>query len=279
MTRGVCCAFLLAAAATGSAPLHAAAPDFEQIRRDLRIGADVMRSSLLEVMPESRQVVELEAGYLEGQGVLVIVELAGPWLRLDGRRIELREELTSLEQIPEMLQEILTEVDLGLPREQVATLEELREIRDIGRAVRAEQRALRAEIRAKRRELQRTGDSDAAETLAAEIEALRQNLAAAQAEEHALEDDAALARRDLDTLGPDGEPGAESGDLDRAVAEAVCGYGATFKFLGEDQYLNVLVRQAGRSRYYAFTMSRVRACKTGKIGAQTLLEGSFAYRS
>lgn len=109
------------------APAPAASPrapeDYPQIRRELRIGADVLRAALDDAVPESRRVVDVETGYLAGQGVLVIVDLVSPWLRIDGRSIDIAPEITGLERIPDMVHEILTELNLGLPRHQVEDLE------------------------------------------------------------------------------------------------------------------------------------------------------------
>src|SRR5690606_25210915 len=148
------------------------AGDDGQLRRELRIGADVFRSALSENLANDRRVVEVEAGYLAGQGVLVLVELTRPWLlRPDG----VNPEIAHLEQIPEMVQDILSELRLGLNPRQAEDLQELRAIRDAQREVRAEQRELRARIREKRRELLRA-DAAAAESLRREIEELNRQL-------------------------------------------------------------------------------------------------------
>ena len=243
------------------------AGDDGQLRRELRIGADVFRSALSENLADDRRVVEVEAGYLAGQGVLVLVELTRPWLlRPDG----VNPEIAHLEQIPEMVQDILSELRLGLNPRQAEDLQELRAIRDAQREVRAEQRELRARIREKRRELLRA-DAAAAESLRREIEELNQQLTAAGEEELALESEAAAARDSI---------GAASGrehrktlaDLDQTVARTVCAYGATFRAPAADEHLNVVVRSSGASRYYVFRIADTRACHGGQLTAEALLQ-------
>ena len=278
---------LLVALVTGvGAPAAAPAasprePDeYGQIRRELRIGSDVLRAALADALPESRRVLDVEAGYLAGQGVLVVVDLGSPWFRVGGRGIDVDPDLTSLEQIPAMVQEILDELNLGLSRHQVEDLKELREIREAQRAVRAEQRALRSQLREKRRTLQRTGDDRAADVLRGEIDALQADFAAAEDEERTLEEDAATVRETVDRPADQAaRAAAPAASLDVAVAEAVCGYGATFKSLAAQQRLNVLVRQARVSRYFVFEMAQVRKCQAGGMDAAELLGESLVYES
>lgn len=281
MTRSRAAASVLCAmlAAATMAPGVAAGrvPDAnEEIRRELRIGADVLRAALAEALPESRRVLDVDAGFLADQGVLVLVDVASPWFRLNPRGVDRDSEITSLEQIPDMVQEILSDLNIGLSRHQTEELTELRDIRDRQRAVRAEQRALRADIRGKRRQLLDADESTAA-ALEAQIDALEKDLAAADEDERILNADAAAARERL-MVPPQAEGTAQPAvDLDQAVAGSVCAYGATFKSLDGGQRLNVLVRQPRESRYYVFQMARVRACQAGEITAEELLAESFAY--
>jgi len=286
MLRSALAALVLltvAAATSGAAPAAGSRePDgYRQIDRELRIGADVLRAALADALPESRQVLEVEAGYLADQGVLVIVEMASPWFRIDGRRYDVDPRITSLEQIPAMVQEILGELELGLAPEQVEDLKELRAIRESQRGVRAEQRALRAQLREKRRALLRAGDTGAADALTHEIEALQAELAAVEEDERALEQDAVTVRDTLETpeRRPNGDQNDAPANLDDAIAESVCAYGATFKTLSGEQRVNVLVRQAGASRYYVFRMAEVRKCQEGDVTPEALLAESFVYES
>jgi Spy/CpxP family protein refolding chaperone len=283
MRRWLLAAAVLLNAATAAPSAATAASartpeDFAAIRREMRIGADVLRAALANALPESRRVVKVEAGYLAEQGVLVIVDLASPWFRFDPRSIDIDSEFTHLEHMPDMVQDILGELNLGLSRHQVADLKELREIRDAQRGVRAEQRALRRELRELRRQLQRAGSAAEADALHTRIETLETELAAAEDEERTLDQDAVVVRDTLDAPSPRaGDAAAAPARLDLAVAESVCSYGATFRSLSAGQHLNVLVRQAQVSRYYVFEMKQVRACRDGGLTPEEMLEAGFGY--
>jgi hypothetical protein len=252
--------------------------DYAKIRRELRIGADVLRAALANAIPQSQRVVNVEAGYLAGQGVLVIVDLANPWFRFDHRSIDIDPEITRLEHIPDMVHDILADLNLGLSRHQVEDLKELREIRDAQRGVRAEQRALRSKLRELRRQLQRTGNAAEVDRLHTHIATLEADLAAAEDEERTLDQDAVIVRDTLDPPSPSAGDGADApASLDLAVAESVCSYGATFGSLSAGQHLNVLVRRAQVSRYYVFEMEQVRACRDGGLTPEGLLEAGFGY--
>jgi hypothetical protein len=246
----------------------------DRVRRELRIGGDVLRAALSETLPANLRIVDLEAGYLTGQGVLVIVDLSSPWFRVDGDSIEVEPDIAHLEQIPDMVHEILSELNLGLTRYQTEELQELRDIRDTQRAARAEQRALRAELRQARRERQQAGNPEAAAALDESIASLRTDIAALDEELLDLNRDADTARQTLN----EPTPGAQRADsMDTAVADAVCAYGATFQWLAGNEHLNVLLRRFDRSRYFVFDISRVRACQTGDISSADLLETAFGY--
>lgn len=249
-----------------------------ELRRELRIGGDVLRAALTDMLPEPRRVVAVDAGYLAGQGVLVVVDLASSWLHPQITRPEMDPHITRLEQIPDMVHDILEDLNLGLSRHQRQDLHELREIRDAQRAVRAEQRALRGELRARRRALLDAGNERAAQ-LQREIDTLNASLAAAEAEERSLVEDAGAVRHTLESPDPDAAVGSMPADMDLAVAESVCGYGATFSSLAADEHLNVLIRQGDVSHYYVFPMAMVRACQAGGLSPEALLEKGHSYRS
>lgn len=244
--------------------------------RELRIGGDVLRSALADALPEDLRLVDVEAGYLADQGVLVIVDLARPWYRLDGTELEVDPEVLDLEHMPQMVQDILAELDVGLSRRQVGELAELRDIRDAQRSVRAEQRDLRARLRELGRDRLRS-EGAAVVRLDTQIADLQARLAAAAAQQRRLEDDAGSVRRAFEApLAGNGTQNAAA-DLDMAVAQTICGYGATFQSLEDGQRLNVVVRRGETSRYYVFAMAQVRGCREGAIDAAALVAASLRY--
>jgi len=276
-------AVLLAASAATTAtdtPGAAPVPD-PALAGELERGRAALRRALDDALPQGLTVVEVETGYLTGQGVLVIADLARPWYRRHGGGLDIDAEITSLEQIPDMVHEILRELDLGLSRHQVDDLNTLRGLRDEQQTVRAERRALRAELR----ELRRERMSAAADGTAAEVAALDRQLTALEARlEAAAERERALEReadrkRDKVAAAPAAPPTPPPppAALDQAVARVVCATDLDFTAAAAGEHLNVVMRQPDTSRYYVFGLERVRACQRGDIEAQALLAGSVRY--
>lgn len=259
-----CSSLTLAAAAPPDEPPRS--DDQRELRRELRIGAEVFRSALAENLANDRRALQVEAGYLAGQGVLLLVELTRPWFL--GPNVEVNPEIAHLEQIPEMVQDILAQLNIGLAPQQAEDFRELREIRSAQREVRGEQRELRAQIRETRRRLRRA-DGAEANRLREQIDELNRDLAAAKAEEQTLEAEAARARASLGEASRDDDRPAR---LDQAVARTVCAYGATFRSPADDEHLNVVVRSSGSSRYYTFRLADTRRCQAGALNAESLLQ-------
>ena len=239
---------------------------YDDLGRQLRLSGNALRAALDDALPDGVRVVGVEAGYLAGQGVLVIVDLASPWYRLDGRDTDLAPELSSLEQIPDMVHEILTEMNIGLSRGEVAELQALRGIRD-------EQRARLREFRRERLR----APPDRAEALSREIDGLEAELAAAEARERALTADAETRRVDIDGLPARAPAALDRQTLDAAVARVVCGYGAGLELHDDAERLNVVVRRADATRYYVFPLDRVRSCAGDAAEPASLLEDSLRY--
>jgi len=164
----------------------------EQLQRS-RI---LLHRALDDALPQGLSVVEVETGYLAGQGLLVIADLVS-WYRRQGGALDLDDGITRLEQIPDMVHDILRELDLGLSRHQVDDLQALRGLRDEQQAVRAERRALRGELRElRRRRTAADADGAAAEVarLDGELTALEARLEAAAERERRLEREAERKR-------------------------------------------------------------------------------------
>lgn len=288
MHRVLTAALMSMAAAAGTAAAEAThVPEgYQQILGEMQIGADVLRAALAEAWPGARRVVDVEAGYLAGQGALVIVDVASPWFRRGGGELDLDPDITSLDQIPDMVQGILRQLDVGLSRQQAQELNELRQLRDSRREAQARQRAVRAELREKRRLLERSDDTQATRALRQQVDALEAELATAENDERSVARKVTAARDSLNRPPPapadsrsEHSDGEIDGEIDRVVTQAMCSYGSTFKSLQDDEQLNVLVRRDSGSRYYVFQMGRVRACQNGALTPEALLSESFSYRS
>jgi hypothetical protein len=246
------------------------------ITAELEQASEFLRTALDDALAPGLTVVDVETGYLAGQGVLVIADLARPWYRLDGGAIDIDADITSLEQIPDLVHDVLRELDLGLSRHQVEDLQALRGLRDAQQAVRAERRALRGELRELRRQRMAAEAAGATAELAEldrQLMALEAQLETAAERERSLEREAARQRGATTPAQPPVAPPAPA-KLDRAVSRAVCDNVIGFSAVAGDEHLNVVVRQADTSRYYVFALQRVRACQSGDIAAAELLAQS-----
>ncbi|MEZ5557354.1 MAG: hypothetical protein R3E86_02230 [Pseudomonadales bacterium] len=269
---------LIAATAAARTP-----DDLDSISKELRIGADVFRSALTAALPAGTRLARVEADYLAHQGALLTLDLATPWLSLDAddnARIDARVGLDSLDQLPDMVQDVLAELQIDIAPYAPEDLAELRQLRGSQRDLRAEARDVRARRRAAERELARLEAHDQEperrDALRAEIEVLDKDLAAIDGEYEAL--DADITRVYAAAGGSDrSDAGAADQQLSEAIGEAVCSYGATFRSLGSQQYLTVLVRRPEHKRVFVFKMEHVNDCRRGDGDAARLLERSDQY--
>lgn len=281
--RSIALVVALAAAAGSAAATDtpdAARLPGPELAAELERSRTLLRSALDDALPQGLTLVDLEMGYLSGQGVLVIADLARPWYRRQGGGLDIDAEITSLEQIPDMVHGILRELDLGLSRHQVDDLHTLRGLRDDQQAVRAERRVLRAELRELRRQrLAAQADGAAAQLteLDRQLSALEARLEAAAERERALERAAARKRGEV-AAAPSAPPPPPPppAALDQAVARVMCGTELDIT-AAADEHLNVVMRQADTSRYYVFALNRVRACQRGDIETEELLADSVRY--
>lgn len=267
---------LSAAAGPGAgAAQPATADDYAGINRELESAARDFEAALTDQLGPRRRVVDAAAGYLAGQGVLLSVDLADTWFRAGSGDTPIGDELTHLDRIPDMVHDILTELDLGLSRHQVQDLDALREVRDAQKVERAAQRALRRKLREARLALQRGSGSEGEEAVRDRIDDLRAELEASEKREQTLSREAAERRTSLDAPRPPDAPPMEPGALDRAVSEALCR--TAFGAVPDGQHVNVVVRQADQVRYSVFTLADVRRCRRGDASPGDLLELGVRY--
>jgi len=274
--RGAC-ALLLLLSASASAAREVG--NMEDILRELEIGRDVFRSAMSQAMGSRLKVTNVDAQYLPQQGVLVSMSVVQPWIDLDEfseKSIDLNTDVQTLHDVPELVAEIMSELNMVIAPYDPVMLGELRDLRDEQREIRASQRKLRAELREARRQRNRA-EGDAAK-LDARITELESEL-------DALVDDYAALDADIDDLYAslkerrrEPESPADVKSVDEAVAETTCRYGDTFKTVGSQQYLSVLVDLKDSTSYYVFKMENVYACRRGDIDPDRLLERSWQYR-
>ncbi len=253
--------------------------DIDTRLQELQIARDVFQSALSHAVGPRLRVTGVNAEYLPQQGVLVTMNVVQPWIDVDQfseRSIELGNEVQTLHDVPELVYEIMTELNMAIAPYDPELLEELRELREEQKVVRSAQRNLRSQLRETRRSKNRAED-DTVE--------LDEHIAELEVELDALVDDYEALNGDIDALysqlqerrrQPQAEGAAAS--IDEAVAATACNYGDTFKSLRSDRFLNVAVRVAETTSYYAFQMERVRECREGEISAAQLLSGAWSYQ-
>ncbi len=279
---------LALAAAMTVASAHAEAPaHLDALQQELRVAEDVIEAALDNV-PDLR-VSGVEADYLAGQGVLISLSVGTGWPGSGyGRRVVkiIRDEDIHVP-IPEMVHEILADLDLELPsfEHRPVDLAPLRELRQEQRALRNQQRKVRNRIWAVRLETASGSDEeDGARTVAA----LEEEMQRLEAEEDALEsridaeyDQLASTREieevvEVEPAGASDEPPAP--DVDAALAGVLCDYGATLKSLPRDEHLSLRVRGGSRDAFHVFRFEDVLACQKGALTAEELVGKGTRYQ-
>lgn len=255
------------------------AADIEAVLQELTIARDVFRSAMSQAVGGQYRVTGVDAEFLPQQGVLVTMSVVQPWIDVDQfseRSVELSRDVETLHDVPELVYEIMTELNMAIAPYDPELLEELRELREEQKVVRSAQRALRSQLREARRAKNRAED-DATE--------MDEHIIELEVELDALVDDYETLNGDIDTLyaqlqerrrTPDQTSAALN--VDQAVAETACSYGDTFKSISSQKYLNVTVRLSESTNYYAFKMENVYACRRGDITADRLLDRGWQYQ-
>jgi hypothetical protein len=252
--------------------------DLEAILQELAIARDVFRSALGHAVGPRLKVTGLEAEYLPKQGVLISMSIVQPWIDVESfkdRSIDLSTEVQTLHDVPELVAEIMTELNMAIAPYDPIVLEELRELREEQKVVRAAQRKLRAQLRDARRAKNRSDDA------AAELD---EHIADLETELDALVDDYEALNADIDELyaslkeePADGPAAPGAVEIDVAVAETACNYGDTLKSLGSQEYLTLAVDLQGSRRYYAFRREQLNECRRGNLSAEQLLARAWRY--
>jgi hypothetical protein len=253
--------------------------DMAAVLQELEIAKDVFRSAMSHAIGTTLRVTGVDAEFLPQQGVLVSMSVVQPWVDVDQfteRSNDLSSSVETLHDVPELVYEIMTELNMAIAPYDPELLEELRELREEQKVVRSAQRALRSQLREARRAKSQAAD-DAAE--------LDEHIAELEVELDALVDDYETLNGDIDTLyaqlqdrrsTPEQQKAVMN--VDQAVAETACNYGDTFKSIGPQKYLNVTIRLKESTNYYAFKMEYVDACRRGDITPDRLLDRGWQYQ-
>ena len=276
---------LLAVAGTLSATLTVAAasnqpPVLETLRQEMNIAQEVIPTALANTAQRVR-VVDAEAIYLARQGVLLDMEVA----RRSASRVG-DFEVTAIDQIPHVVQEIVANVQLAIAPYEPEDLAELRELREEQREVRNQQRELRRELRRLRAEHARESENLGSQLTGDDETGMAQDIREREAELGALDGEYQALERDIDdqydrlrALRHTDAAGEEpaSHDLTDAVATVACDYGGTLKSLPDGEHLTFRLRRGRESAFYVFRKEDLVACRRESIAAPELLSRASIY--
>lgn len=267
--------------AAAGIPCHAGEVDhLDALDRELAIAEDVFEAALRNSLDSGVRVADVEAHYLAKQGALISFRASrqhsgrlhdhgdGPFSAFEPR-----------------IRQLLDNLQISTASYDPDDLAELRELREEQRDIRNEQRSLRRRLRSLRAEAARAEDSER-EASAAKIAAHERELEALQTEYAGLDADidAEYERQRSLRNRPQAQPSRppeesfQDADLDRAVVQAVCDYGATLKSLPADEFLTVTVRQRRERTFYVFPKRDVVACQRESIAVETLRERATVYQ-
>ena len=265
---------LLAVAGTMSLTLTVAAasnqpPALEALRHEMNVAQEVIPTALANTAQRVR-VVDAEAIYLAGQGVLLDMDMA----RWPASRVG-DFEVTAIEQIPHVVQEIVANVQLAIAPYEPEDLAELRELREEQREIRNQQRELRRTLRRLRAENARNGE----DALAYRIGQEERELAALDSEYATIERDIDGQYEQLRALRQSDAPAEEPAthDLTDAIGTVACDYGGALKSLPDDEHLTFRLRRGRESAFYVFRKEDLVACRRESIAAPELLSRASIY--
>lgn len=272
---------VLATTALWSA-LGSAATDTEALTREMKIMAEILRTATQTKDSSTLQLGPVSGHYLAGQGVLFSTSVRSHFVR-SGRYGDI-----DLSDIPQVVNDIMTDVRVSIPYVDTDTIEELRDLREEQRDLRDEQRDLRRRLRDQQRKLDAAGD-DGGDGIKRAIEKLEAQLATSEKQSDDLEEqiDTKLAhfreeredrykQRRLDLK-------QAFAALETQLLQTLCDYGATLKSLPSDEHVNLLIANLRGDdnddfdRVYVFEKKDMMACQQQSIDAAKLRERGTIY--
>ncbi len=260
-----------------------------EVQREMRIVADVMKSVLRDELEDDARVTRVSAQYLARQGVLISVSLNSPWFTVNenGERAFQFDGQISIPRVPEiprMVEDILSELEIDISPYEPQALEELRELRAEQRELRLQQRETRSLLRQKRRDMVRaesTDDEDSEARLDREIDGLEEELEVLEQQYEELSNQIDAQYDDLrdhrDVYAKPRETKSDA-EIDAVIAQAACDYGATLRALGGDEFLTIALTRGDATNYYAFRMNHIKECSNDNMRSARLLELAYQYQ-
>ena len=261
--------------------------DLQDIKRETRIVSDVIRSSLRDQLNGDVRVTSISAEYLARQGVHVSVTLNTPWLKIDGSgepSFDFHGDVRVVE-IPEMVSNILNDLQLNIPPYEPEALEDLKALREEQRELRRDSRELRSDLREKRRDLVRADHGHEEEELKEEIASLEKQLQTVEVQYNELTSEIDATYDELKA--PSVRAPAtqvvknqqEPVDVPLTIAQTACDYGSLLKSLKSDEFLTISIRRSKSVEYFAFQMDHVRECGRDNMRAERLLTLAYQYEN
>ncbi len=253
----------------------------EQINRDMDVIENIFASVMRQATRDRVRISNVRSDYLAGQGVLVTMDVSASRIYVNrfNNNIQIDADIQSLSEIPEMVQEILSELRIAITPYEPEELEELRELRTEQRKARAHRRNIARSLYEQRKKLVRTTDEDEQEDIQELVDELKDELEALSAQEAVIDssvEDQLQRLRELSRRYKDRQSEATT-NLAETVAEAVCAYGSTFAFLSANQFVTVGLNKHNEIEYFTFQIDNVRNCQSGDIDNETLLARAYVY--
>lgn len=275
--------FALAAGATTGSAGAAPPPHLDALRQEMAVAEDVFQAALGNA-PGVR-VWDVEADYLAAQGVLLSMAVRKGWFGTGRARVVKIVQDTEIGvPIPDMVHEILADLDIPGLAHRAPDFEVLNELREQQRALRNQQRKVRHRVWQTRLEIATGQDEEEGADTVVALEAESERL---DAERKALESRIDAEYQRLSASGTGGQVETPAGqdasgpvpdaDLEALLLQAVCDYGGTLKSLPEDEHLSLRVRESTRDVFYVFRFEDVVDCQRGSMTPAKLLEAGVSY--
>lgn len=257
----------------------------EQINRDMDVIENIFASVMRQATRDRVRISNVRSDYLAGQGVLVTMDVSASRIYINrfNNDIQIDADIQSLSEIPEMVQEILSELRIAITPYEPEELEELRELRTEQGKARRHRRNINRSLYEQRKKLVRTTDEDEQEDIQELVDELKDELEALSAQEAVIDssvEDQLQRLRELSRRYKDRQSEATTEattNLAETVAEAVCAYGSTFAFLSANQFVTVGLNKHNEIEYFTFQIDNVRNCQSGDIDNETLLARAYVY--
>ena len=139
--------------------------DLAVLQRKVAVAEEAISSSMRRTLRDTLRVSNVESGYLARRGVLIFMDVSASWVSVKRRNSDLQisADLDSLADIPEMVQDIIEQLDITIAPYAPEELEALGELRNEQRELRDQRRDIYADLRHDRRAMVRAREEEPCE--------------------------------------------------------------------------------------------------------------------